>query len=260
MKLKSLPIFVVLALAVTGLFLWQAPHRLPTARAQNEAKPKDDRRGILTTTGTATTRVQPDSARVFFRVESYAKEIKDARADNAKQVANIMKALADLKIDGLKMKSTDVNVKLVTRRERDDRRLPEILGYHVTYSFTVLTENDDAAELSKNASRILDAALENGATGVDQIRFFAKGVEAIRRELMTKAVQDALDNARALAAGAKRTIDEITTISGQPQFSATTNNFQQNTLFAPGGGEATPLVAGELVLSCSVSVSCKYDN
>lgn len=261
MKTHVFPTLAVLALAGLGLSLWHSQTQLQTVQANAAPKEKDDRRGSLSTTGTATAQVKPDSARVFFRVESYAKEIKVARADNAKQVAGIMKALTDLKIEGLKMKSTDVNVELVTRRQQEkEARLPEVLGYHVTYSFTVLTENDDSGTLAKDASRILDAALENGATGVEQIRFFAKDVEAVRRNLMTKAVETAMENARALAAGAKRTIDEVSMVHGQPQYVDMSNNFRQNSDFGAGGGDATQLVAGDLVLSCSVSVSCKYDN
>jgi len=247
--------FATMLLAM-GFYLWQS-----SAPAQEKKDGKEDRRGTLTTAGMATSLVKPDSARVFFRVESYAEDIKTARADNAKLVDAVITALRKLQIINLKMKSSDVNVELVTRNRMQEERLPKILGYHVTHSFTVLVENQDAVKLAEDASRVLDAALEHGATGVDQITFFARDLEKARRELLTRAVEEALRNARALAAGANRKINDIATIHGQPEYNLDLNNYQrlQNS-FVPTPGASTPLVAGDLVLTCNVNVSCKYDN
>lgn len=257
MKSKTLPILAAAVLIGAILYVWQ--HPAAPAQERGPAEKKDDRRGTLTTAGTATARIKPDSARVFFRVESYAEDIKAARAANAKQVDQVLTALGGLKIDGLKMKSTNVNVELVTHNRQAEERLPKILGYHVTHAFTVLVENDDPVKLAADAGRVLDAALANGATGVEQIQFFARDLEKARRDLLTRAVEGAMRNARALAAGANRSIDEIATIHGQPQFGEYSNIRQQNTLFA-AGDDSTPLVAGDLVLTCNVTVSCKYDN
>lgn len=256
MKRTSLYSLVAVALMLgVSLYAWQ--HQAP---AQEGKKKEDDNRGTLTTTGTATTHVKPDSARVYFRVESYAEDIKAARADNAKAVDRVLAALRNLKIDQLKMKSSDVQVQLVTKNRAQEERLPKILGYHITHTFTVLVENDAAVRLSEDASRVMDTALDNGATGVDQIQFFARDLEKVRRELLTSAVEDALKNARALAAGAKRTINEIATIYGQPQYAANPSNLRYQNAVVPDAGDATPLVAGDLVLTCNVNVSCKYDN
>lgn len=258
MKKLSAALWVVAVSSLVGVMLvsWQLK-----APAQEKKDAKDDHRGVLTTAGTANARIKPDSARVFFRVESYAEDIKTTRADNARLVDAVIGGLKKLAINNLKMKSAEISVELVTRNRNDQERLPKILGYHITHSFTVLVENEDSVKLADEASRVMDTALEKGATGVDQVHFFARDTEKVRRELLTKAVEDALRNARALAAGANRTINEIATIYGQPEFSTDhQNNRQTNNTFIPNPGDSTPLVAGDLVLTCNVNVSCKYDN
>jgi uncharacterized protein YggE len=223
---------------------------------------KTDKRE-LTVSGTGTIRIKPDSARLFFTVESYAEQVRGARADNAVKVQRVMKALTDLKITNLKSKSDNITVQQLT--DASGHQLPRIIGYRITNSFTVLVENEDRAKLSSEASRVLDAVLENGGTGVSQILFFKKGaeMEQLRREAMTKAVQDALANGRALLAGMDRTKLEPLTVSLTPQYHFPGGGLQNAnfTQGAPGGGgeaTASALVAGELEISCQVNMTCRY--
>jgi uncharacterized protein YggE len=222
---------------------------------------KEKEKRLLTTSGTATIRVKPDSARVFFRVETYAPQVKEARADNGRINQKIIQAVKALNINNLKMKTDNVNVTIVTNQNRVGMgELPKILGYHVISSFTVLVENDDARKLGEQAARVLDTALENGATGVDRVAFFKKDTIELRRQILTKAVEDAMSNARALARGADEKLKESLTIADTPQYYFRGNNdFTQNTILTPQvGGEVTPLVAGDLELNCHVSVTCRY--
>jgi uncharacterized protein YggE len=228
------------------------------AAAQGRAAPAREKDPpTLNTSGIATIRVKPDAARVYFKVETYAARIEDARATNGQQVKKVLDAVNALKLEKLKMKSANLNVSLVTDR-RQGIELPRVLGYHITHTFTVLVEDEDAVKLAEGAGKVLDSALANGATGVDQIQFFKKDLEGIRRTALTKAVEDALANARALAAGANKTVTEVATIQGQPQY-AYSDFRQQNTMSPGSGGEgATPLVAGDLEITCTVHIVCRF--
>jgi hypothetical protein len=194
-------------------------------------------------------------------VETYSPQVKEARTDNAQKTRKILDAIKALKIVNLKMKSDNVNVSLVMSQDRTPTTLPKLLGYHVTNSFTVLVENEDALKLGHSASEILDAALENGVTGVGRIMFFKKDSQALRREALTKAVEDAMTNARALARGADEKVLESITINGEPRYfipDGTSNNvnFQQDLNL--GGAGSTPLVAGALEITCNVNLTCRY--
>src|SRR6516162_1923960 len=132
------------------------------AQAQGRDKKEVDKR-LLTTSGTATIRIKPDSARVFFTVETYGEQIREARTDNAQKTRKILDAIKALKIPNLKTKSDNVIVDLVRSQDRTPTTLPKLLGYHITNSFTVLVENEDTVKLGDYAARILDTGVENGA-------------------------------------------------------------------------------------------------
>jgi uncharacterized protein YggE len=229
-----------------------------TQSAPEPANPKKDKRTI-TTSGTATIKVKPDSARVFFGVQTIAKTVKAAREENSVKVKQVMDALAAMKIPDLKTKTSDVHIELIQSRQREDV-LPTILGYRITNTFTVLVKNDNAEKLSAVAGKVMDQALESGANQVQQIVFFKENDQEVKREALAKAVEDAAANAKALASGGKVAILDTITIDGQPQYNYPNYPMQQvsasNTLFV--GGTDTALVAGDLNVTCTVTVTCAY--
>src|SRR5438552_13076275 len=126
----------ITAAAIVVLVCGVAVLRGQVAGGGAEAKP--EKRNI-NTSGSATVKVKPDSARVYFGVQTMARTIKDARTQNGGKVKKVLDALTGLKIDNLKMKTSDVHVELV--QSRDDRdTLPQVLGYRITNSFTVLVQ------------------------------------------------------------------------------------------------------------------------
>jgi uncharacterized protein YggE len=259
-----------MAAGVAGLLLvfgliWsrgQAPARhTTTVAAPLEGKKEPN---TLRTTGTATVRIKPDTARVFFGVQTQDPTVSKARTENNRRVRKIMEALSALKISDLKTKTSDVQVDILYGRA-DGGQLPPITGYRVSTTFTVLVTDDDPAKLGGQASRVLDAALESGANSVQQVVFLSKnGMTDARRKALTQAVEDALANARALAAGAKKGQVEAFTIEGHPvyrdRYSGARNQMVQVANVAlPEGGEGEGLlVVGELEVTCQVSVACSF--
>jgi uncharacterized protein YggE len=248
----------VLLLSGVLLLRGQTPALQPGPAAEAKKEPH-----TLRTSGSATVRVTPDAARVFFGVQTQAAKIKEARLDNNNRVRKIMETLAALKIPGLKTKTSDVQVDLLYGRS-DGSQLPPLTGYRVSTTFTVLVQDDDPVKLGSLASRVLDTALESGANSVQQITFLSKeGLTQARRKALTQAVEDALANARALAAGAKKGQVEAITIDGPPMYRdrpvAGNRNamVQSANVTIPDGGEAA-LVVGDLEVTCQVNVTCTY--
>jgi uncharacterized protein YggE len=252
---------LIAAVLLLGVAYWLGSHH---GQAQDPAlakSSKDVDKRVLTTSGQASLRVKPDSARVFFRVENYGQQVRESRQENARRVKKVMEALGALKIENLKMKSTNMIVNPVVHHYRpEEMKLPTVLGYHVVNSFTVLVENEDAVKLAELAGKVLDSALESGATGVEQIVFFKRNVDMVRRQALTKAVEEAMANARALAQGADEKIAQSITISGEPRvlYGGRMQNTLQQVAFNPGGGGDTPLVAGDLEITCNVNITCRY--
>jgi uncharacterized protein YggE len=249
------------AVLLAGFVLLRGPNQTSAADPRPEAAKKA---GELKTMGAATVRVKPNAARVFFGVQTQAVNIKDARTDNNGRVRKVMAALTSLKIPDLKSKTSDVQVEVLYGRA-EGQQPPPITGYRVSTSFTVLVQNDDPAKLGTLAARVLDAALENGANTVQQIAFLRKeGLTEAKRKALTLAVEDALANARALAAGAKKDQVQVVTIDGEPQYRpwylGSRNAMVQSANVAiPQGGDAdAALVVGDLEVTCNVRVICSY--
>jgi uncharacterized protein YggE len=229
----------------------------PASRPEAESR-KEPR--TIQTAGTATVKVKPDSARVFFGVQTLARTVKAAREENSQKVQKFMEAVLALKVPDLKMKTTNLNVEVVQSHSADAARLPEIVGYRVTNTFSVLVKDQDAVRLGANASRVLDAALENGANVVEQIVFFKEDEANIRRDALARAVEEALANARALASGAHVRVLDTFRLEGQPEFTSGPGQCGLTNTVVVGRAAAgeTPVIAGDLEVTCRVSVSCNY--
>jgi uncharacterized protein YggE len=242
-----------MSLVMLGVFVIYGQPR--PAPADGDKKEKR----TISTNGTATIRAKPDSARVFFSVQTMGKTVKTAREENSAKSKGVIDALKALDLRNLKMKTANVSVEIL-QSSRGEMHLPTILGYRVTNSFTTLVQDADAIKLAANASRILDTVLEYGANQIQQIVFFKQDETEIRREALTNAVQDALANARALARGARVQVGETTSISGQPEYyygSPMLSQVNAAMVAAPGGGD-TPVVAGDLEITCHVNITCSH--
>lgn len=216
---------------------------------------KKERR--IDASGTATIAVKPDAARVFFAVQSIAPAIRAAREDNQSKVQKVIEALRALKIPDLKMKTSDVNVELLHSRHNEDR-LPQIIGFRITTSFTVLVSADDPDKLSAAAGRVLDTGLENGVNIMQQIVFLKQDTTAVQQQALSKAVENALANARALAAGAGVKIQETITVNGQPQISWGGRQDFGNTVQVAVPAAESSIIVGDLKITCNASVTCTY--
>src|SRR5262245_39797123 len=69
-------------------------------------------KGIITTTGSATVQVQPDSVRITFGVQVRCPSVKEARLESEKQAKRIIDALKALKIDTVKLTTASENLQI----------------------------------------------------------------------------------------------------------------------------------------------------
>jgi uncharacterized protein YggE len=258
-KEKTMKLWTVIsASAVTALFVSVLFLR---GQAPGEAADQGKDKRTITTAGSATLKVKPDAARVFFGVQTAGKTIQEARKQNSIQSRKVIDALRALNIPDLKMKTADINVQVVYERQQDELHLPQVLGYRVTNSFTALVHDQDSVRLGANASKVLDTALENGANFVQQMVAFRENEDEVRRDGLSKAVEAALANANAIADGAKVRIKETFKIQGQPEYTYGPGQCGlTNRIVVAGEGAAgdTPVIVGDLEVTIRVSVTCTY--
>jgi uncharacterized protein YggE len=214
--------------------------------------------------GTATIRTDPDAARLYFTVSTMAATLKSARAENGAAFNKVNVALQGLKIPELKLKTADLGVDLVYNH-REGEKEPTLQGYRVTHEFTVLLTHADKEKLAENAGRVLDAALENGVNVVRRVVLFKKDETELRRQALSKAVEDAIANAQALGAGAKVQIADTVEIGGTPEYTSPGDYYGrggsgqvQTAAGAAPGLDETNVVAGQVEITCRVWVTCSY--
>ena len=224
----------------------------PLARPGRAAEPAAAKSPhTITAKGAATVTGKPDSARVYFGVQTSGATVGGAREENAHVVGKIQEALVALKLADVKARTTDSNVSV--KFDRDDRH---IVGYEVGQSFTVLLKDEDPEKLAATAQRVLDTGLKNGVNYGGFIEFFKADNAELRRRAMSQAVEDAFANAQAYAAGAKVKIAEVVEI-------ATDDSYDEGFQFGGGGqggglGGKGNVLAGEWKVSARVRIVCRY--
>jgi uncharacterized protein YggE len=219
------------------------------AEARKETEPSK-----INTSGTATVRAEPNRARLFLAIETDAPTVKQARAANKQAVEKVLAAIEDLKIPELKMKSTNVQMNAVHAKTDKSTDLPEIIGYRVYYTFTVLISTEDRIKLAAAAGKVLDTALEKGANSLEQVVFFRDDLTEFKRQALTKATEDAVANAKALAAGAKRAVIDVIAIDDHPAYTYTSVS---NTAVG-GADERRELIVGNLEVTCNVRITATF--
>ncbi len=224
---------------------------------QPEAAPLTPQRTI-TVDGSATVVGTPDSARVYFGVVTIGDTAAAARTENARTIAKVQAALLALKLADLKSRTRDNSVTIL----HEDSKRHKIVGYQCEQSFSVLVKEADPEKLGAIANRLLDAGLQNGVNSRANIEFFKEDDTEQRRQAMTKAVEDALANANAYAAGAKGknvSVVSITERTSREGFGGQFGGGQGGFNGGFGGGNVAPgIVAGNWQVSSSVRVVCRY--
>jgi uncharacterized protein YggE len=207
----------------------------------------------VTALGSATVSGKPDSARVYLGVVTKAETVPAAREENARVVGKVQAAIVALKVPNLKTRTSESRVD-IQYAEHDRSR---VVGYEVRQSFTVLVKESDPEKLGAIAGRLLDAGLQNGVNYQGDVEFFKADDSELRRQAMSKAVENALANAEAYAAGAKAKVVEVAEITGQD------SDYEPTGFIGQGGGfsqrrSGSSLDAGEWHVSSRVHVVCRY--
>lgn len=243
----------LVAAALGGIVALGAGVVVRGERAAAQVRENGSERSTITAGGTATVYVKPDSARLFFGLQTLAPRVADARSQNGARMAKVRAAITALGIPGLKTKSSDLSVEPVYA-SAGAGAAGKLTGFRVSHTFTVLVKNDDPDGLSETAGRLLDTATEAGVNQVEGISFFREDTAEARRNALSLAVRDGLANARALASGAGQAIGPAVQIQGSPAYEAA-QSMMTNTIQRAGEGQSS-LVAGDQAVTCSVSVIC----
>lgn len=214
---------------------------------------------VLSTQGHSEMKLTPDSLNFGVAVEATAPTLVKLRTENNTKLQKIIAGLKATNAPHLTLQSQAVNYSPVYRSP-EKNRLPVLIGYRANSSLLVSLKNlEPSADLGNWGSVLMDAALKNGASRVDGLTFFVNDLTTPRREALKKAVEDALANARIMAAAAGAKLDAVQGIDGSPQFNVG-GNFRAAPMMMKSAMEEDVAVSqpalevGETTLTSDVSI------
>ena len=216
-----------------------------------QSPPASDRNLILTE-GTAEVMGQNDSAKIAIAVVTNGRNLEQISSENADKTKGVLKAIKGLNIKALKLKTSNYRV---TPQKDYKARPPKIKGYEVHNAIEVTLEGFEPEHLSKHVSKIVGEALESGANNIHHIQFYIKNKEALEKEALTQATQEAMDRARTLAKAAGVKLKRIASLSTHPiHIPPRPHMFRAADMKAEAGAPAPPIEIGESQIRVQVSV------
>jgi hypothetical protein len=206
---------------------------LPDLAGAQDAAPAED---SITVSGIGSVDAVPNEATMSFGAETRRPTAQAAVAANADVMRKILNALRQA--GGRELATQWVSVYPSTDE------MGAVNGYVASNNVSAVSNVDDAPAL-------IDAAAEAGANQISGPGLSSSNADALYRQALAKAVDDARLNAEVLAKAAGRSLGAITTIveGGTSQSGPLYREAAQAT------DASTPIVPGERETSASVSVT-----
>ena len=229
-----------------GLFIAAMPN---TAIAQSQNLLN---RNLIFAEGAAEVTGQNDSARIFLSVQSEAREMEKAAADNATKTEAVLRAVKKLPIEDLKIKTRNYHI----APQKDFKaKPPATKGYEVRNEIEITTEGFAPNELSAQVSKVIATSLKNGANTVHNIQFYIKDKQALEKQGLSLATKEAMAQAQVLAGAAGVKLGRIVSISTQPiAVPVRAEMFRSAGVAAQEASMEPPIESGESKIFFRVSV------
>lgn len=206
----------------------------------------------LSVRGQATLSLPADQLNISLGVVSQGKSAKDALTANNTQMNDLIQALEKAGLSESDYQTGRFSIRpLYNERPRNAEPdwSPKIIGFEVHNSLDVTTDQID------KAGSFIDAATSAGANSIDNIQFQISEPQKHRDELIQAAARNAIEDAKSLSQAAGVKLVRINAISiNDPQI-AVPRQFMMKSVAA----ESTPIVAGDVEMSASVTVIYQID-
>ncbi len=163
--------------------------------------------GAIRTSGSALIRVQPDRASIRFGIETFGASPRSSQAENEAIAKRVYQAIRDAGVEAKDIGTDYFSVR--PEYEYPTRGTRTLIGYWSNNGIQVTLR--DVNKLSA----VLVAALEAGATSVDNLTFTTTRLRELRDQARAMAVQAATEKAQALAAAAQVSAGPVSNIEEQ---------------------------------------------
>jgi len=211
-------------------------------------------RNLILTEGSAEVMGQNDSAAISLSVLTEGRELEAVSADNSARTEAVLKSLKALKIENLKIQTANFRVEPQSDYKA---RPPRITGYRVYNAIEVTLEAMAPDLLSRDVSRLIGVALQNGANNLQRLDFYIKNKAPLEKEALTLATREALERAEVLAKAAGVGLKRIASISTQPMVPVPVRPVMRASM--ESAAPAPPVESGESVVRVQVQIAYEIE-
>lgn len=231
---KLVVVFCLLLLAATA------------ASAQNPPPPQPGP-AVIVTSGEGVVKQAPDRAWVSIGAESRATTAQEAQRMNTEAMNAVLEKIKGMGIPPDAIQTTGYNLQPEFDYAGGRQKLRGYVARNqVQVRVDVLAKTGD----------VIGASVGSGATNVSGVRFDLKDRDAVERDALRRAVQDARQRANAAASGAGVTIDRILRIEEQRDMSGDPRPIPMMAMRNEAAQAApVPMEAGEIEVRARVTLT-----
>lgn len=253
-----LAIGMVAASIVGGQQLSARAQVSPDPATSSEQQVEETVKSVVSTSGTATVKVDPDKVTVTIGVETDGLTAEEAASKNAELMEKVLAALKELGITDDQVSTSWYSV-YPTYEYRSPPCIEifpqppecapknEIAGYRASNSLSVTLDADG------DVGKVIDAAVAAGANTVSGAYFFVS--EERQQELRDGLIEKAITNARSRADKAADAVDMNVTGVKSIELNDVFFPVIYKDFAAEASGQSTPILPGEQQISLTVQVT-----
>jgi uncharacterized protein YggE len=212
---------------------------------------KDSRNRIMEVTGIGTVKLEPDIVTINIGVQSRSADAGEALKENTQKAQGIIDTLLEMGVENKDIQTRNFNI-----YQQQENRFPEeetqtTPTYVVENTVAIIVREIDAL------GAILTKVVDGGANTINSIRFDLEDREAAMAEARKLAIEDAKDQAEAIAETAGVNLGPIQSIAVQSS-SAIVPRAAYAMEDAVGGGNV-PISGGTMRIEVSVNITYGID-
>jgi hypothetical protein len=203
------------------------------------------RRSSVRASGQASVSVKPDQLKLNVGVTTQAATALEASDQNAALVTVVIAALK-------KVVGAAADIKTVGYSVTPNYKYPQGGGTPTLTGYTVNNTLEVATGDLSLAGRLIDAAVQAGATNVQSLRFALKDSEPARAEALRLATIEAKRHAEAIATGLNARLGYV--IAADEGGAVQVANTDVRAVATAGGSTPTPVETGMVEVSATVTL------
>lgn len=219
----------------------------PTPKAQPAPTPEVQYR-VLTVTGQGVETIQTTQAQVSLGVDVQGKTAATVQEQVARRSAAVVSLLKSRKVE--KLETTGINLNPAYNYNNGKR---ELMGYRGSNIVSFHIDTDKAGIL-------MDDAVKAGASRINSVSFVAAdaAIAAAQKQALTKATQDAQDQAKVVLSALNLTPQDVVSIQINNESTPTPPPIPVRAQALKAESDSTPVVGGEQSVRAAVTLQIRY--